>query len=91
MRESGGRPDAISATGDYGIFQLNRATYSRADWWDTDRILTWRYSAEVVYRLTDGGRTWYPWDIDGQGRHLGRYTSTGTYNKFREWLDKYPC
>lgn len=27
LRESGGNPDAISATGDYGLFQINRAAH----------------------------------------------------------------
>lgn len=91
MRESGGRPDAISATGDYGVFQFNRAAHSNQSWWDTDKLLTWEYNMQVAYDMTDGGRTWYPWDIDGRGDHLARYTSSGTYNKFREWYDKFPC
>lgn len=91
MRESGGRPDAISATGDYGVFQFNRAAHSKQSWWDTDKLLTWEYNMQVAYDMTDGGRTWYPWDIDGRGDHLARYTSSGTYNKFREWYDKFPC
>lgn len=91
MRESGGRPDAISATGDYGVFQFNKAAHSRQDWWDTDKMLTWEYNMKIAYEISDGGRTWYPWDIDGRGDHLGRYTSSGTYGKFREWYDKFPC
>lgn len=91
MRESGGRPDAISATGDYGVFQLNRSAHGSQPWWDTDRLLTWQYNMKVVYELTDGGRTWYPWDINGRGEWLGRYTSRGTYDKYRDWYAKYPC
>lgn len=91
MRESGGRPDAISATGDYGVFQFNRAAHSRQDWWDSDRLLTWEYNMQVAFVMSDGGRTWYPWDIDGRGDHLARYTSASVFGKFREWYDKYPC
>lgn len=91
MRESGGRPDAISPTGDYGAFQLNRAAHGKQAWWDTNRLLTWQYNLQVVYEITDGGRTWYPWDIDGKGRHLARYTSTGTYRKYLDWYAQFPC
>lgn len=91
MRESGGRPDAISSTGDYGVFQLNRAAHGNQPWWDTERLLTWQYNMAVVYEMTDGGRTWYPWDINGKGEWLARYTSRGTYDKYRDWYDKYPC
>ena len=91
MRESGGRADAISNTGDYGMFQFNRAAWSGQDWWDTKKLLTKRYNAQVAYRISRGGKTWYPWDIDGQGRHKGAYTSSGVYNKYKSWYDKYPC
>lgn len=91
MRESGGRPDAISATGDYGVFQFNRAAHSDQPWWDTEKLLTWEYNMQVAYDMTDGGRTWYPWDIDGRGDHLGRYSPVGVYNKYLSWYDKFPC
>lgn len=91
MRESGGRPDAISQTGDYGVFQFNRAAHSRQPWWDTNRLLTWQYNLDVAYQISRGGRTWYPWDIGGKGQHLGRYTSTNTYRVYLDWYDAYPC
>lgn len=91
MRESGGREDAVSPTGDYGMFQFNRAAWSGEEWWNTNRLLTREYNAKIAYRISEGGKTWYPWDINGKGDHLGRYTSTHTYSKFREWYKKYPC
>jgi hypothetical protein len=91
MRESGGREDAISPTNDYGMFQFNRAAWSGQDWWDSKKLLTREYNAKVAYRISRGGKTWYPWDIDGQGRHKGAYTSSGTYNTYLKWYNKYPC
>jgi hypothetical protein len=91
MRESGGRADAISSTGDYGMFQFNRAAWSGQDWWNTNKLLTKRYNAQIAYRISQGGKTWYPWDIDGQGRHKGNYTSSSVYQKYVSWYNKYPC
>ena len=91
MRESGGRPDAISTTGDYGIFQINRRTYGSESWWSDKAMLDREYNATVAFELTDGGRTFYPWDIDGERAHLGRYSSSGVYQAFIAWLSKFPC
>jgi len=90
MRESRGQARVISATNDYGLFQLNYSAHHRQPWWDSQRLLTPLYNAKVAYKLSQGGRTWYPWDIDGQGRHLGRYTSTATYRVYRHWYARYP-
>lgn len=91
MRESGGRENAISATGDYGVFQFNRAAHSGQSWWDTEKMLTWEYNMQIGFEMSQGGRTWYPWDISGRGEHLSRYSSSGTFAKFREWYGKFPC
>jgi hypothetical protein len=90
MRESGGRADAISSTGDYGVFQFNRAAHSGQPWWNTTKLLTRDYNIMVAYEMSQRGKTWYPWDIDGNGNHKGAYTSTGTYNVFKSWYNKYP-
>ena len=90
MRESGGRANAISSTGDYGVFQFNRAAHSNQPWWNTQKLLTRDYNIMVAYEMSQGGKTWYPWDIDGQGRHKAAYTSTGTYNVFKSWYKKFP-
>jgi hypothetical protein len=91
MRESHGHANEISATHDYGLFQLNRAAYHKADWWDAKKLLTPGYNAAVAFDLTQGGKTFYPWDISGSGKYLNRYTSRATYNKFKGWLIKFPC
>lgn len=91
MRESGGNPRSISSTGDYGIFQFNLAAHGKQDWWVTPKMLNPQYNIKVAYEMSNGGRTWYPWDIDGRGNHKGGYTSTSTYNKYKQWYNKYPC
>lgn len=90
MRESGGRADAISSTGDYGVFQFNRAAHSKQPWWNTAKLLTRDYNIMVAYNMSQHGHTWYPWDIDGQGNHKGAYTSSGVYAKFKSWYNKFP-
>lgn len=91
MRESGGRANAISSTGDYGVFQFNRAAWSSAPWWNTKKLLTRDYNIMIAYRISQKGKTFYPWDIDGQGRHKGNYTSHSVYAKYKTWYNKYPC
>ena len=90
MRESGGRPDAISSTGDYGIFQFNRAAHSGQPWWNTKKLLTRDYNITVAYRMSKGGKWWGPWDLSGKGKHLGRYTPKSVGKKFDYWYDRFP-
>lgn len=91
MRESGGRARAVSSTHDYGLFQWNYAAWHGQSWWSTGRLLTPDYNARVAFRISRGGKTWYPWDIDGRGRHLGRYTDPATFGKFKRMYAQYPC
>ena len=90
MRESGGRANAISSTGDYGVFQFNRAAWSGQPWWNTHKLLTRKYNIMVAYKISQHGTTWYPWDINGQGKHLKRYTPNSVYHKYEAWYSKYP-
>jgi hypothetical protein len=90
MRESGGRANAISSTGDYGVFQFNRAAHSSQPWWNTTKMLERDYNIMIAYQISQGGKTFYPWDIDGKGRHKGNYTSSGVYNKYKSWYMKFP-
>ena len=69
MRESKGNAQAISRTSDYGLFQFNRATWSKAAWWQSTRLLDASHNAAVAYRVSQHGHTFYPWDISGKGRH----------------------
>lgn len=68
MRESRGRAKAISSTNDYGLFQFNKAAHSSQPWWDENKLLTREYNATVAFEMSRGGKTWYPWGLDGQGR-----------------------
>ena len=90
MRESGGRPDAISVTGDYGIFQFNKAAHGGQKWWDTALLLTREYNINVAYVMSKGGRWWGPWDLSGDGRHLGNYTPASVGAKYRYWYERFP-
>ena len=90
MRESGGRANAISSTGDYGVFQFNRAAWGKQSWWNTSKMLDKNYNIMIAYEISQNGKTFYPWDIDGKGRHKGNYTSSYVYNKYKSWYDKYP-
>lgn len=80
MRETGGtaNPRVVSRTHDYGLFQFNRAAHRTQPWWDQTKLLTAEYNAKVAYRMSKGGRTWYAWGLDGQGRvKAGVYRSIG--------------
>lgn len=91
MRESKGNARAISKSGDYGLFQFNRAAWRKADWWDSTRLLDPSYNAAAAWRISQGGRTFYPWDISGKGQHLGRYSTRGTYRIFVQYVKSFPC
>jgi hypothetical protein len=91
MRESTGNERSISKTGDYGLFQFNYAAHNQQDWWDSSKLLEREYNARVAYKVSRGGRTWYPWDIDGQGNHMGRYSPKFVYDVYLKWYNKYPC
>lgn len=92
MRESRGNPLAISPRrADFGLFQFNRAAWARANWWDERQLLDGAYNAGVAYKLSQGGRTFYPWDITGRGYHSKRYSSTSTYRVFVKYVKAFPC
>lgn len=91
MRESGGNPRSISSTHDFGVFQFNQSAWHKANWWNPKKLLTADYNIGVAYRMSKGGKTWYPWDIGGAGQHLGRYTSNATYAVYKKWYRLYPC
>lgn len=91
MRESGGAATHISSTGDYGVFQFNRAAWSDQPWWNTHKLLTRKYNIMVAYNISQHGHTFYPWDIDGAGRYKGNYTPKSVYAKYKSWYNKYPA
>lgn len=101
MRESGGNEKSISSSQDYGVFQFNKPTWGSQDWWDDEAVLTREYNVAVAYRLSDGGRNWLPWGLDGQGRAnpLVYQRSGWSPTQIEEWIIKpyvkwynlYPC
>ncbi len=101
MRESGGRADAVSATDDLGLFQINTETWQDEEWFDRDLLLTKRYNARVSRQLSRGGRTWYSWGLDGHGRPDARaYVKAGWSQErveshivipYIHWYAQYPC
>jgi hypothetical protein len=91
MRESRGHPRSVSRGGDFGLFQFNRAAWSKAAWWDERRLLQPAYNASIAFSLSQAGHTFYPWDIDGAGRHLGRYSSAATFRVFVQYVKAFPC
>ena len=91
MRESGGRANAISSTGDYGVFQFNRAAHSDQPWWNTKKLLTRDYNIMIAYKMSQGGKTFYPWDIDGSGKWKNTWSTQGSYSSYKKWYSKYPC
>lgn len=91
MRESGGNPRAISSTGDYGLFQINKAAHSKNDWWNDRKMLDANYNASIAAHFSQKGKNWSAWDISGDGKWLAQYSPRSVYNKFLYWLGKYPC
>lgn len=63
--ESGLRRYAVSPTGDYGLFQINRTAHS--GWVDFGRIFDPLYNARVAYRLSRRGTAWGPWVVFQKG------------------------
>jgi len=100
MRESGGNEDAISVTNDLGLFQINTFAWSGQDWFDKELLLTREYNAQVGLMLSQGGRSWYAWGLDGQGRlNPGAYVNSGwsdeqingLLDRYLRWYKSYPC
>ena len=100
MRESGGNEDAISVTNDLGLFQINTFAWSSQDWFNRELLLTREYNAQVALMLSQGGKSWYAWGLDGQGRlNPGAYVNSGwsdeqidgLLDRYLRWYKSYPC
>jgi hypothetical protein len=66
--ESGFNPHAISATGDYGVGQINRFAHeSTHPWWWRPRngfryaLFDPVFGVGVMWAMSSGGRSWGPW------------------------------
>ena len=63
--ESGFNPGAISRTGDFGVFQINKKTWY--DTYDWPRILDPVYNVNVGWAMSKHGTYWYPWVVLTRG------------------------
>ncbi|MCR4338801.1 MAG: transglycosylase SLT domain-containing protein [Gemmatimonadaceae bacterium] len=59
--ESGFNPGAISRGGDYGTFQINRASWEHV--YDWGRILDPVYNIGVGWAMSERGFSWSPWTV----------------------------
>ena len=65
MAESGGNPNAISPTDDYGLWQINASNGALA-------TLNPYENARSAIILSDDGTNWDPWTTYTSGAYSGR-------------------
>ena len=65
MAESGGNPDAISPTNDYGLWQINGS-------WGNMATLDPMGSAHSAVYISNDGTNWTPWTTYTSGAYYGR-------------------
>ncbi len=67
--ESRMQPDAVSRSGDYGLFQINKVTWEKTvkGWGYTwDEMFDAEANADVAYRIYKlAGNSWSPWSCRG--------------------------
>lgn len=99
MRESHGQPNNHANGVDFGLFQFNYPSWGgKLDW---NRILDADYNARQAYRLSDGGRDWLNWGLDGNGNPApALYIQYGWSEwqiqewivvPYEYWYKRYPC
>ena len=64
--ESGGNPNAISSTNDYGLFQVNRPT------WGALASLDPLTNARSAVSISNDGSSWGPWTTFARGAYRGQ-------------------
>jgi hypothetical protein len=97
MRESRGKEQAVSATGDYGLFQFNYPTWGNT--LNYSRILDGDYNAAQAFRISKGGRTWAHWGLTGSGQTdpslYGSWSSDQVWawitEPYQRYYRQYPC
>ena len=65
MAESGGNPNAISPTADYGLWQINASHGAEA-------TLDPLGNAEAAVAISSDGANWGPWTTFTTGAYSGR-------------------
>ena len=65
MNESGGNPNAISPTDDFGLWQINGSHGSMA-------TLNPAGNARSAVSISDNGRNWGPWTTYTSGAYRGK-------------------
>lgn len=103
MRESNGQnigPGNPRFNGeDWGIVQFNKPTWGNEPWWDDEKILDPDYSAQIMYRLSNGGKNWQMWGLTGSGEintsMYGGWSSSQQWawiiEPYQRWYKQYPC
>jgi hypothetical protein len=66
MAESGGDPNAISPTDDYGLWQINRPS------WGSQASLDPVVNARAAIAISGDGTDWTPWTTFTSGAYAGR-------------------
>ena len=97
MRESNGKEQTVSSTGDYGLFQFNYPTWGNT--LDYGRILDGEYNAAQAFRISKGGRTWAHWGLTGDGQTdpslYGTWSSDQVWawitEPYQRYYKQYPC
>ncbi|HYZ55126.1 MAG TPA: transglycosylase SLT domain-containing protein [Streptosporangiaceae bacterium] len=65
MAESGGNPNAVSSTADYGLWQINASHGAQATF---DPLA----NAEAAVSISSNGTNWNPWTTFVTGAYSGR-------------------
>ena len=101
MRESRGIPTQIGHGSDFGLFQFNYPSHYDKEWWDSEKLLDPLYNAKVAFQMSDGGKDWSQWGLDGQGNtqaHLYRNYGWSEWQidnwitiPYQKYYEQYPC
>lgn len=70
--ESGHNTTIVSRTGDYGLWQINKAAHGRS--YDWGRITVPAYNAQAAFKISGSGTNWRPWSVFKSGKykaHMG--------------------
>jgi hypothetical protein len=101
MRESRGIPTQIGHGSDFGLFQFNYPSHHDKEWWDSEKLLDPLYNAKVAFQMSDGGKDWSQWGLDGQGNtqaYLYRNYGWSEWQidnwitiPYQKYYEQYPC